>query len=230
MVCTAMARILVVDDDEAYRTVIKEHLADAHEIIDTPFPDSALVMAVEQEPNVILLDLSMPGMSGFELCQTLSSLSFTQHIPVFIISGQDESNRAFCQNLGAYRYFSKPVNFTRLKEELAAVLASNKIQRRRELRVQLKLGLMLKGKKHDGNDFEVQASTENVSKSGFLCACNHPLEPAATVAVFLGSDREHRLGDARLVRVAPPDSLHTIPRYGFQFTGLWAKPLISPAL
>ena len=224
-----MARILVVDDDEAYRSVIKEHLSDAHEIIDTPFPESALVMAVEQEPQVILLDLTMPGMSGFELCQTLSSLSFTQHIPIFIISGQDESNKAFCQNLGAYQYFTKPVNFAKLKEDLASVLGTNKIQRRRDLRVQMKLPLTLKGKKQDGNDFEVQASTENVSKSGFLCACSAPLEPSATVAVFLGGDREHRLGDARLVRVAPPDSLHTIPRYGFQFTGLWAKPLISPA-
>lgn len=85
-----MPRILIVDDDDAYRSVIKEHLSRQYEIIDTPFPEDALVMAVEQEPDAVLMDLSMPGLSGFELCQTLSSLSFTQRIPIFIITGQDE--------------------------------------------------------------------------------------------------------------------------------------------
>src|ERR1700722_8290255 len=110
-----MPRILIVDDDDAYRSVIKEHLSSIYEIIDTAFPENGLVMAVEQEPDVILLDLSMPGLSGFELCQTLSSLSFTQKIPIFIISGQDERNKAFCQNLGALRHFTKPIDFASLK-------------------------------------------------------------------------------------------------------------------
>src|SRR3984957_16773910 len=104
-----MPRILIVDDDDAYRSVIKEHLSSFYQIIDTAFPEDALVMTVEQQPDVILLDLSMPGMSGFELCHAISSLSFTQQIPIFIMSGQGERNKAFCQNLGASRYFTKPI-------------------------------------------------------------------------------------------------------------------------
>ena len=113
-----MPRILVVDDDDAYRSVIRDHLSSHYQIIDTAFPEDALVMAVEQEPDVILLDLSMPGLSGFELCQTLTSLSFTQKIPIFIITGHDERDKAFCQNLGASRYFTKPIDFPALKASL----------------------------------------------------------------------------------------------------------------
>jgi CheY-like chemotaxis protein len=98
-----MPRVLIVDDGDAYRSVMREHLSRDYQIIETACPEEALVMAVENGPDVSLLDLSMPGLPGFELCQTLSSLSFTQKIPIFIISGQDERNKAFCQNLGALR-------------------------------------------------------------------------------------------------------------------------------
>jgi DNA-binding response OmpR family regulator len=222
-----MPRILIVDDDDAYRSVIKEHLASQYEIIDTPFPEDALVMAVEQEPAAVLMDLSMPGLSGFELCQTLSSLSFTQRIPIFIITGQDERNKIFCQNLGAAGYFTKPVDFTRLKAELASAVGSTKIQRRRDLRVQVRLPLMLRGKKKDGSDFETRVTTENMSSSGFLCACSSSLDEITSVEVCLCGEREHRLGDARLVRIAVPDALHPDSRYGFQFTGFWSSSLVS---
>lgn len=220
-----MPRILIVDDDEAMRAVVKEHLSAIYEVIDTGFPENALVMAVEQEPDAILLDLAMPGLSGFELCQTLSSLSFTQRIPIFIVSGQDERNKTFCQNLGAVRFFTKPIDFAKLKADLASVINSKQVQRRRDVRVQLKLLLTLRGKREDGTDFEVRAATENVSKGGFLCACPASLEEATTVEVCLSGEREHPLGNARLVRVVKTDNLN--PRYGFQFTGLWTKPLIS---
>ena len=220
-----MPRILIVDDDDAMRTVIREHLSSTYQIIETGFPENALVIAVEQEPDVILLDLWMPGVSGFELCQALSAVSFTQRIPIFVISAQDERNKAFCQNLGAYRYFTKPINFSKLKADLASVLSERKTQRRRDVRVQAKILLKLKGRNKNGTDFEVRAETENVSKSGFLCASPASLEDATAVEVFLYGEREHRLGDARLVRVASSDCSGL--RYGFQFTGLWEKPLIG---
>jgi DNA-binding response OmpR family regulator len=220
-----MPRLLIVDDDDATRALVKEHLSGTYEVIDTAFPENALVLAVEQEPDVILLDLSMAGLSGFELCHALSSLSFTQQIPIFIISGGDERNKAFCQNLGASRYFTKTLDFSKLKAALASVASSKHVQRRRDVRVQLKLFLTLRGKRNDGTDFEVRAATENVSKSGFLCACPASLEEATTVEVCLGGDREHRLGDARLVRIVRTENLD--PRYGFQFTGLWSQPLVS---
>jgi CheY-like chemotaxis protein len=180
---------------------------------------------MEQEPDVILLDLSMPGFSGFELCQTLSSLSFTQKIPIFIVTGGDERNKTFCQNLGALRYFTKPVNFAELKSSLEWVFNTKRLERRRDLRVQLKIPLTLKGRRKDGADFETRVTTENVSKSGFLCACDRSLDEISAVEVSLLGQRNHRLGDARLVRVVTTDA--SAPRYGFQFTGIWTTPLIA---
>jgi DNA-binding response OmpR family regulator len=212
-----MPRILIVDDDNAYRSVIKEHLLSTYEVIDTGSAENALVMAVEQAPDAILLDLSMPGISGFELCQTLSSLSFTQKIPIFIISGQDERNKTFCQSLGASRYFPKPIDLAQLKADLKLVLSSQTVERRRDIRIQLKLPLLLRGQDRDGTEFEINAETENLSRSGFLCASRVSLEETTTVEVFLSGEHGRKLGEARLVRVVNTDALNL--RYGFQFTG-----------
>jgi CheY-like chemotaxis protein len=92
-----MARILIADDDVSMRSVMKGHLSTAYEVFDTGVPETALAMALEHKPDAILLDLSMPGLSGFELCQVLSGLSITQQIPIFIVSGEDERNKAFCE-------------------------------------------------------------------------------------------------------------------------------------
>jgi response regulator RpfG family c-di-GMP phosphodiesterase len=157
----------------------------------------------------------MPGLSGFELCQVLSSLSLTQQIPIFIVSGEDERNKAFCQNLGASGYFTKPVDFATLKTDLARALRSKVPERRRDVRVQLRVIVKLKGKNKDGSYFEVRAATENMSNGGFLCACTASLEDITTVEVFLCDQHEHSLGQARLVRIVKTDALNL--RYGFQF-------------
>ena len=212
-----MQRILIIDDDQAMRGVIKDHLSSAYEVIDTGESKTALALTLEHKPDAILLDLAMPGLSGFELCRTLSSLSFTQQIPIFIISGEDERNRAFCQNLGAAGFFTKPIDFWRLRTQLAAVMGPEQVERRADIRVQLKVNLHLKGKDRSGSYFDIHAVTENVSKGGFLCACTGSLDDATTVEVSLRGDRELDLGYARLVRVVTNEAAH--PRYAFQFIG-----------
>jgi CheY-like chemotaxis protein len=219
-----MPRILVVDDDDAYRSVIEDSLSGDYQIVSTGNPEKAVLMAVDEEPDIILLDLAMPTISGFELCQTLSSLSLTQHIPIFIVTGFDERNKGFCQNLGASRYYTKPVDFAKLKADVASTLALKKSERRRDIRVLVKLSVTLRGQAKNGDSFEVRATTENVSKSGFLCVCQSPISGGASVEVFLG-EHERPLGHARLVRIAPIEG--PMQRYGFQFTGLWSAPLVN---
>jgi DNA-binding response OmpR family regulator len=220
-----MPRILVVDDDEAMRGIIRDNLSISYEIVDTGVPGDALALTLQHRPDAILLDLSMPGLSGFELCRALSSLSFTQQIPIFIVSGEDERNKAFCENLGATGYFTKPIDFSRLKMCLAEVVRSKEVERRADVRVQLKLNLILKGKDRTGGYFEVRAVTENVSKGGFLCACVTPLKEATTVEVCLSGERNLNLGFARLVRIVESDN--SAPRYGFQFIGTGGAKLLE---
>lgn len=210
-----MARILIIDDDESMRAVMREHLSLDYEVIDTGFPETALSMIVEHKPDAILLDLSMPQLSGFELCKKISSLKLTRQIPIFIVSGQDERNGAFCQNLGASGYFTKPVDFAKLKAKLAWVLDPQKAERRADARLQVRVLLKLKGRKKDGSLFEVRVDTDNMSNGGFLCACASSLEEIATAEVFLCGDGEHRLGRARPVRVERNEALDI--RYAFQF-------------
>jgi len=66
-----MARILIVDDDEAIRRLVRLNLTDLYEVFDTGQPEEAL--APEHKPDAILLDLRMPGYSGFERRKTLTS-------------------------------------------------------------------------------------------------------------------------------------------------------------
>src|ERR1700684_4432423 len=126
-----MARILIVDDDESIRRLIRLNLIDLYEVYDTGKPEEALALALEHKPDAILLDLGMPGYSGFALCKTFTSFSATQLIPIFVISGEGGAKtKDFCRDLGAAAYFEKPVNFEKLRESLAEALQTRRRERR----------------------------------------------------------------------------------------------------
>src|SRR5229473_2635533 len=105
-----MEKILIVDDEEAMRRLLRINLADSYEIIDTGDPEQGLALAMQNKPSAILLDLRMPRCSGFELCRTFTSMTSTQLIPVFVVSGEAGSTtKALCKELGATAYFEKPI-------------------------------------------------------------------------------------------------------------------------
>src|ERR1700693_3748296 len=133
-----MPKILIVDDDESIRRLVRLNLADLYEDFDTGQPAEALALALEHKPDAVLLDLRMPGYSGFELCKTLTSFSATQLIPVFVISGEGGAKtKEFCRELGAAAYFEKPVNFESLRATLAEALGTRRLERRKGARVGL---------------------------------------------------------------------------------------------
>ena len=211
-----MLRILIIDDDDNMRALLRDRLEQAYEIIDTEDPEQAIALALEHKPDAILLDLMMPKFSGFEVCQTLAALSFTQQIPIFIVSGEAaEKYKAFCRNLGAAGYFEKPVDFDQLKATLAASLKDKRAERRTEVRIRLNVSLKLRGKDRHGMPFDLLTTTENVSANGFLCSCTVALEKNATLDVFLCREGEHHVGVARAVRAEWRDTSY--PRYGFRF-------------
>src|ERR1700674_2276297 len=122
-----MPKILIVDDDESMRRLLRLNLADQYEVFETGKPEEALALALEHKPDAVLLDLRMPGYSGFELCKTLTSFSATQLIPVFIISGEGGAKtKESCRDLGAAAYFEKPVDFKALRDSLEQALHSRR--------------------------------------------------------------------------------------------------------
>jgi DNA-binding response OmpR family regulator len=214
-----MGRILIVDDDESIRRLVRLNLADLYEIFDTGKPEEALALALEHKPDAILLDLRMPGYSGFELCKTFTSFSATQLIPVFVISGEGGAKtKEFCRDLGAAAYFEKPVNFDALRASLVEALQKRRLERRSEVRVGLRVPMKISRKDSNGNAFSLPTTSENVSKSGFLCACSAILAVDSIVDVYLlGAEQEH-VGKARVVRAEWPGTQY--PRYGFKFTDI----------
>jgi DNA-binding response OmpR family regulator len=218
-----MDKLLIVDDEEAMRRLLRINLADKYEIIDTGNPDQALAMAMQDKPSAILLDLRMPKYSGFELCRTLSSLTSTQLIPLIIVSGEGGANtKTLCKELGAKAYFEKPVDFDALRAGLDQLLRAARSEQRSEVRVRLRVMLKLRGSDIGGKPFEEVSATENVSSSGFYCGCAAALKIKSTVEVYLISGGTQFIGKALVLRRDACDTPY--PRYAFQFVekqGQW---------
>lgn len=218
-----MQKILVVDDEAAVRRLMRLNLSDTYEIIDTGDPEQALALAMQNKPAAILLDLRMPRFSGFELCRTFASMTFTQLIPIFVVSGEAGSTtKAICKDLGATAYFEKPIDFDGLRSSLAKVLGAKREERRSEVRLGLRVPIKLTGSDANGKLFEEETVTENVALSSFLCGCSAALAKDSIVQVFLKSGGDQPAGKARVVRSEGNETAY--PRYAFRFlekTGAW---------
>lgn len=226
-----MRRILIIDDDEATRQLIRTRLESRFSIIDTGDPEVAFATAIECKPDAILLDLSMAKLSGFELCKAFSSFGATQRVPLFIITGGDSRNAAFCKKLGASDFFEKPIDFNRLDAQLDFKCRSNKAECRSEVRVEMKAILKLKGKDRNGTRFEAHVCTEDISANGFQSGCTAELDEGATLEVWLCNGDEHYIGTARVVRIDRADKSGL--RYGFRLekkTGKWAVESVGQFL
>jgi CheY-like chemotaxis protein len=222
-----VSKILIIDDDEAMHGLLRTRLLGAYETIATGDPEQALGLALEHKPDAILLDLMMPKFSGFELCQSLRSLSYTSMIPIFVISGEAGAKyRQYCENLGAVGYFQKPLDFAALRTALDTAIRGKRPERRAHVRVRMRIALKLRGTDIEGKRFEEKVFTENVSAGGFLCPCNAPLWEGAALEVFLVGEQERYAGLAQVVRRDSPDASE--PRYGFQFKEVTTEWVLQP--
>lgn len=222
-----MLKVLIVDDDEAMLGLVRLRLAGTYETIETNDPEQALALALEHKPAAILLDLMMPKFSGFELCQSLHSLSYTSTIPIFVISGESGAKyKQYCENLGARGYFQKPVDFAALKAALDTEIRSKQPERRAHVRIRMRVILKLRGTDINGKPFEESTSTENVSGGGFLCQCTASLARGATVEVLLQGEQDRYAGCAQVVRQESPGA--PWQRYGFQFKEVTSDWVLQP--
>jgi CheY-like chemotaxis protein len=211
-----VSQILIVDDDEATRKLLRARLEDDYDVAETAEPTEALAMALSMRPDCILLDLAMPGCSGLELCYALGSLRFTRPIPIFVVTGKPTIEyREFCTHLGVKEYFEKPINFDLLRRCLSATVQSKQQERRREIRLSLKVVLRLCGVDGSGAAFEWLTVTENLSANGFYCALPMRLEKDSDVEVYLVSQQEQWVGRARVAHAEQKISL--MDHYGFAF-------------
>lgn len=112
----AQPRLLIVDDDNANIELLAGIFDDHYDILFAATGDKALKIAPLAQPDVILLDVMMPEMDGFEVCTRLKADPLTRGIPVIFITGMGETDaETRGLQLGAMDYISKPINPTVVK-------------------------------------------------------------------------------------------------------------------
>lgn len=104
-------RVMVVDDTEANIDILLETLADDYKVVVATDGESALEDIKKSLPDLILLDIMMPGIDGYEVCQKLKEIEITRNIPViFLTALKEEGDEARGLALGAVDYITKPFN------------------------------------------------------------------------------------------------------------------------
>ncbi|MEO5346473.1 MAG: two-component system response regulator [Magnetococcus sp. YQC-9] len=105
----SLARIFVVDDTETNIDILLETLGDTYEVSVALDGPTALEDIPDREPDLILLDVMMPGMDGYEVCRRLKQDPRTQKIPlIFVTAKQETEDETYGLELGAVDYITKP--------------------------------------------------------------------------------------------------------------------------
>lgn len=120
-----MSTVLVVEDTPSELNLISSYLRDGgYNVINATDAREALNKAVEQRPDVIITDVVMPGMSGFELCRSLKKDPATEKVPIVICSSKNqEIDRLWGMRQGAAAYVIKPFTRDQLIRTIKSVVA-----------------------------------------------------------------------------------------------------------
>jgi len=123
-----MKKILAVDDEEDILELIQYNLEkEGFEVLCAATGEEALVKAGTQYPDLILLDLMLPGLDGFQVCRTLKSDSKTQEIPIIMLTAKgEESDVVAGLEMGADDYITKPFSPNVLVARIRAILRRRK--------------------------------------------------------------------------------------------------------
>jgi DNA-binding response OmpR family regulator len=122
-----MAKILIAEDERDIRDLITFTLRFAgHEVVPTSNGEEAYLTAQKELPDLILLDVRMPRMSGYEACAQIKAHSSTRNIPVVFLSAKgQESEVKTGIEAGAEEYILKPFSPDQLTERIRSILAKH---------------------------------------------------------------------------------------------------------
>ncbi|MFI4933689.1 MAG: PleD family two-component system response regulator [Caulobacterales bacterium] len=129
-------RILVVDDIEANVRLLQAKLqAEYYEVLTASDGVTALAMAAAEKPDIVLLDVMMPGMDGFQVCRRLKDDPETRHIPVVLVTALDgRADRITGLEAGADEFLNKPIDdvmlFARVKSLTRLKLVIDELRQR----------------------------------------------------------------------------------------------------
>ena len=133
---TFQQTILIVDDSESAIQAIEALLLPlGHRILVARNGEEAVDMARIAEPDMMLLDVMMPGVNGFDVCRALRADPATQDLPIIMVTAlQDRENRLKGLEVGADDFLSKPVDRVELRTRVRATLRVDRYRRQLEQR------------------------------------------------------------------------------------------------
>jgi twitching motility two-component system response regulator PilH len=119
-----MANILIIDDSPIDQKELSGILEkNGHSVISADNGENGVEMANSQMPDLILMDIVMPGLNGFQATRQISKDSGTAHIPIILVSSKDqETDRQWGLRQGAKSYMVKPIRDKDLLIEIDALL------------------------------------------------------------------------------------------------------------
>jgi CheY-like chemotaxis protein len=120
-------RILIADDEETVRSLVKRLLGKNYKVLEADDGEQAVKVAVNQKPDLILMDILMPKMDGLTACYAIKRNPATKGIPVVMLTAVDyELNRKLSQDvMGAQGYITKPFDSETLINVMDKFLVAN---------------------------------------------------------------------------------------------------------
>ena len=123
-------RVLVIDDNESiHKLVVARLRPEGLEVIGEDDGERGIERAVSSQPDVILLDIGLPNVDGFEVCRRLKEHPSTRNIPIIFLTGTtDTESKVRGLDLGAVDYVTKPFDQVELRARVRAALRTKRLQ------------------------------------------------------------------------------------------------------
>jgi DNA-binding response OmpR family regulator len=116
-------KILIVDDEEDFLALLRYALEErGFEVASASNAIEAGILISSQLPAVILMDIKMPGINGFQACEALKKNSLTKDVPIIVVSAlSDDADIRKARELGVVDYLVKPVNMEKLIQKIREI-------------------------------------------------------------------------------------------------------------
>jgi two-component system, cell cycle response regulator DivK len=122
----AKKKILIIDDDADIISLLRTVLTEAdYEVMEASYSLPAMFQVVRKRPDLILMDINMPGMNGFELMEQFKTYEETRNVPIVAITGMDTNEaREIAKGVGCVGFIPKPFDIKRFPGQIAKFLSA----------------------------------------------------------------------------------------------------------